>query len=106
MKTQITLALVLASSVAISASATAEPFNNRGTNYIATAPQGSYTGSEPAIAATQAFNNRGENFVVTAPAGSMAPRLPVVVRSEGFNRRDPYIKGQSGVGNYASRWNR
>jgi hypothetical protein len=106
MNKQITWALALASTLAVSVSATAEPFTNRGANYSITAPQGSFTASVPAVAGIQSFNNRGENFIATAPAGSLAPRVPVFVQSEGFNRRDPYSKGRTWSEQYASGgWN-
>lgn len=103
MKTFAALAIALT----VSAAASAEPFNNRGTNYIDTAPVG--TSSGPALAGTgsQGFNDRGVNYIVDAPAGSAAPRESVAVKSSGFNRRDSIAPGTVRSERYtALGWNR
>ncbi len=65
----------------------AEPFNNRGTNYIERAPIGS-SGSRPTVEADIGpFKRRGSNNLSTAPTGSSQPLARVNPEIRGFNDR-------------------
>lgn len=80
------LALVIAAGLATGA-AVAEPFNDRGINYIETVQPDPTARFEPAPADVTAFNNRGVNYINTAPAGSNAPGEMARVAVRGFNDR-------------------
>lgn len=86
MKTITALILGLSSALALSTSA-AEPFNDRGENFINTVPASSPTSREVVIAEPHGFNSRGVDYVAALPAGSDQARQPVTPSLQGFNSR-------------------
>ena len=65
----------------------AEPFNNRGTNYIERAPIGS-SASRPTVEPDIGpFKRRGRDYLSTAPTGSGQPLARVNPEIKGFNDR-------------------
>lgn len=67
--------------------AVAEPFNDRNTNWISTAPAGSVEANPPADVMVDAFNNRSTNWITTAPAGSAQANPAADAVVNGFNDR-------------------
>lgn len=89
MKTYATLLLALSVGLALSVPAAAEPFNDWGPEAIASVRTGSRAPAPNiAVTGPSLFNERGEEYLVTAPLGSDAPRQSVAARFGGFNDRD------------------
>lgn len=96
MKTYAVWLFALSAGLALSVPAIAEPFNDRGPDYIARVRTGTRAPAPVvAVAGPDIFNERGEDYIVTAPLGSDAPRQQVAARFGGFNDRD-YGPGHSG----------
>jgi hypothetical protein len=65
----------------------AEPFNNRGTNYIEKAPIGSSAPRPMVEPDIGPFKRRGRDYLSTAPTGSSRPSARVKPEIKGFNDR-------------------
>jgi hypothetical protein len=65
----------------------AEPFNNRGTDYIERAPAGSSALRPTVKAEIGPFKRRGSDYLSTIPTGSDRPPTSVSPAIRGFNDR-------------------
>ena len=86
MKKYAILALALASTLTFG-SAVAEPFNERGKDFIGSVETSSHTERQPVAAELDGFNNRGKEFSATMPAGSYRQSQPIVARFTSYNER-------------------
>lgn len=84
MRAVLSLAVI---SILASPATLAEPFNERGENFIGNVKISLHTKRQPVIVEFGSFNERGENFNVTAPAGTYNRYAPVVAESNSFNER-------------------
>ncbi len=84
------LALALSSMLSLGA-AQAEPFNQRGSDWVAQVQASA--GAVPRIATPEPgfYNERGVNFVDIVPVGSDRPRAVVRLRPTAFNERGPEL---------------
>ena len=88
MKTLATLLIALSSTLALSAPAAAESFNDRGADFIATVPAGSQSSLGPVIARPSGFNEHSTYYDATvAPIDSNTMRQPVTAVIMSFNDR-------------------
>lgn len=86
MKMHAVLSLALVSTLALGP-VMAEPFNERGENFIANIKISLHTKRQPVIVEFGSFTERGEDFNATAPVGSYNRYAPVVAESNSFNER-------------------
>ncbi len=87
MKYRNLMMLAVAATLAASAVVQAQPFNERGEDFIAAAPLGSPLPRSAVVAELNGYNERGEDFIAAAPLGSSLPRSAVVAELNGYNER-------------------
>lgn len=91
MKTLTALLLAASAGLALSSSATADWFHDRGDYFINEAPAGSDKTTESAPPSVDPFLGRGDYFVDVAPAGSNKPLEYAPAEQEGFIQRSDFV---------------
>jgi hypothetical protein len=87
MRRIVVLLIGCAAILAMSGNVSAEPFNNRGLDWTAAAPEGSSQQHISVSPRLSGFNNRSNDWITAAPEGSSQPRISVRPRLVGFNDR-------------------
>lgn len=105
MKTASTLLLAALAGSLLSASASAEWFNDRNGNFIVEAPQGSSKAPQVSEPEHGSFNSRTEDFVAVAPQGSNMPRKSAPAEPEGFIQRSDFVDELHGPWAGEKGWN-
>jgi hypothetical protein len=83
------LTVVIVASLSAGAAMAAEPFNDRGIDYVSTVQPDTSVQRESVTAQVNGFNNGGIDHLETVSVSSNTPRSDVNVAVRGFNdRRD------------------
>lgn len=75
--TAVTAVLVLSAAMSLNTVAVAEPFNERGQDYVVVVKSKDDAVRSKVSTANQGFNDRGENYITDAPVGN-AGQEPVI----------------------------
>jgi hypothetical protein len=84
-------AILIASSIALSTAAVAEPFNDRGPDFIASVKSNPHSVPQSGTVVYGGFNDRGEDYISSISSASVRSASKpeeAYMASLGFNERD------------------
>jgi hypothetical protein len=81
------LTVVIVASLSAGAAMAAEPFNDRGIDYVSTVQTDTSVQRESVTAQVNGFNNRGIDYIDATAVSSDTPRSDVSIAIKGFNDR-------------------